>query len=155
MSGRPTKLDDITAKRIIDAIAAGATRAAAAGAAGVHRATLQTWLAKGRDGDEEYRDFHDRTERAEAEAEVAMVGVVRAAALSGTWQAAAWWLERRRPKLYALRRETAKPLPPMTEEQARARYRELTGHEWNSGPEDDLAVAESVVSALRSRRPDA
>ena len=73
-----------------------------------------------------------------------MVAVVRQAALNGR-QAAAWPLERRRSKLYALRRE--KPPSPMTEEQARAKYRELTGHEW----EVDAETLESLAADLRRR----
>lgn len=155
MTGRPTKLNDLTAKKIIDTIAAGGSRAAAAAAAGVHPSTVFRWLAEGRDEASPYREFRERIKGAEAEAEIAMVTVVREAALKGTWQAAAWWLERRRPKLYALRRDAPKPLAEMTPEQAAARYRELTGHDWNGGRGDDLAVAESVVSALRSRKADA
>ncbi len=105
MSGRPTKLDDLSAKRIVDAIAAGGSRSAAAEAARVHRSTLMGWLARGREGDPAYFDFLDRVKKAEAEAENEMVAIVRKAAMSGTWQAAAWWLERRRPNAYALRRE--------------------------------------------------
>lgn len=153
-TGRPTKLDDLTSEKIIDALAGGGTRRAAAAAAKVHVSTLQDWLARGRAGEVPFSDFSDRVRWAEAEAEMIMVGAIRKAALSGSWQAAAWWLERRRPERYGLRREP-KALPPMTEEQARAKYREITGHEWGSPPSDDVAVLESLLAAARSRKEGA
>jgi hypothetical protein len=40
--------------------------------------------------------FRDAVEKAEADAEVRYSAQVAKAATDGTWQAAAWWLERRR-----------------------------------------------------------
>lgn len=140
MSGRPTKLDDLSAKKIVDTIAAGGSRSAAAGAARVHRSTLMGWLARGRDGEPGYSDFLDRVKKAEAEAELAMVAVVRSAAVSGTWQAAAWWLERRRSTTYALRRDPRAGSKPDSSPLSGGTYAE------------QLSIAESVVSALRSRK---
>jgi hypothetical protein len=45
---RPTKLTDEVQKQIVRAIAAGAYGEVAAEAAGIHKATLYRWLAKGR-----------------------------------------------------------------------------------------------------------
>jgi len=120
--GRPTKLDPERTERIVAAIAAGVSRSAAAEAAGIGRSTLMRWLAAARDGDAGYQDFLDLVKKAEADAEVAMVKVVKSAAESGTWQAAAWWLERRRPKHFALKREVradvTQKVAPMTEQEA-------------------------------------
>ena len=113
--GRPTKLDDLRAKRIVDAIASGMSRTAAAASARVARATLMDWLARGRDGEQPYADFLDRVKAAEAEAESLMVACVRTAGLEPRhWQAAAWWLERARPADWAKRE------PSKDEETARA-----------------------------------
>jgi hypothetical protein len=71
------------------------------------------------------------------------------------WTAAAWWLERRRPKTYALRRDTARALPPMNPEQAREKYRELTGREWGVNDLTDPDVLESLARAARSQKADA
>jgi transposase len=104
-TGRPTKLDDLTAKRICDAVATGNTRRCAATAAGVSYATIKHWLQRGRAGEEPFAAFLARLEKADAEAEARAVKVIVDAAQAGTWQAAAWWLERRRSDRWA-RRET-------------------------------------------------
>jgi hypothetical protein len=99
--GRPSKLDDLKAKRIVDAIANGNTRACAAGLAGCTDRAIYGWLAKGRNGDPAYVQFFQRVKEAEAKAEETMQGCLRMAALSGapgTWKAAETWLERRRRK---------------------------------------------------------
>ncbi len=139
MIGRPSKLDDLTAKRIVDAIAAGGSRAAAAEAARVHRSTLMTWLARGRNGEQPYRDFLDRVKKAEAEAELSMVAIVRTAATNGTWQAAAWWLERRRSRTYALRREARENARPAVE---------MSG----VTDADLLPLLENYVETIRSKK---
>lgn len=134
--GRPSKLDDLRAKRVVDAIAKGLSRTAAAAKARVHRATLMDWLARGRDGEQPYADFLDRVKEAEAKAEEAMVDCVRGAALDPKyWQAAAWWLERCRPADYAKRE------PTREEETTRAE----TGV-------PDVDVVRAVLSALESRK---
>lgn len=131
--GRPTLLDDERAERIIKAIRNGGSRNAAAEAAGVDRSTLFEWIARGRKGEAPFNDFVDRIKRAESVAENAMVRVVRKAARMGTWQAAAWWLERRRSKQYALKRDMKVELKrELSEDEARAKYKELTGKEWGA-----------------------
>jgi hypothetical protein len=50
-----------------------------------------------------YSGFSDAIKKAESEAEVRVVAHVLKAATDGTWQAAAWWLERRRPHDYGRR----------------------------------------------------
>jgi hypothetical protein len=82
-TGRPTKLDDLTAKRIVDAVRAGNTRQCAAQLGGIHKATLLEWLARGRKGEQPFADFADRIARADAEAEAEMVSCVRDAGGAG------------------------------------------------------------------------
>lgn len=74
--------------KICDALRAGNTRTAAAGCAGISRATFYRFLTD--------ETFKTAIEKAEDEAEAAMVDQIGKAADSGTWTAAAWWLERRR-----------------------------------------------------------
>lgn len=96
--GRPRLFTPERAAAILQAISEGATRDQAAQAAGVHKATFLRWMA---DGDAEVtgllRDFCDRVREADAQVTVRMCRVITSAAEGGTWSAAAWWLERRRP----------------------------------------------------------
>ncbi len=95
--GRPTKLTPEVQARVVTAISGGNTRETAASYAGIRRATLFEWLARGRAARSGlFRDFADAIEKAEADASVTSVGLIRRAAQT-SWQAAAWWLERRYP----------------------------------------------------------
>lgn len=69
----------------------------AAQCAGIHRDTFFDWMKRGRKGVAGYTQFVEDVDQACATAEALKVAVVHAAATSGKhWQAAAWWLERRR-----------------------------------------------------------
>lgn len=109
--GRPTLLTPQVQDTIINAVRIGSYLDDAASLAGVARGTLFRWLAWGRDagnrsdaGDELddrdllYRDFCDAVEKARADAMLRNIGVIQTAAQNGTWQAAAWYLERTNPK---------------------------------------------------------
>lgn len=110
MAGRPSKKRDAVKEAILAALRAGNTRTAAAAAAGVHRDTLRVWV-------QDDPAFSVSVEKAEAEAEKRFLRVVEDAAVAGTWQAAAWWLERRRKDEYALKQiqqhegNAEKPIP--------------------------------------------
>lgn len=80
---------------VIQALENGCTRRAAAGAAGIHHATLYRWM--------EDATFRDAVEKAEHVAEARATSLVIKAAYEGQWTAAAWWLERRRPDDYGKR----------------------------------------------------
>jgi hypothetical protein len=94
--GRPTKRTPELESRLLDAIRAGNTVRAACHYAGIGVQTIADWQRR-------FRDFRDALEKAEADAEVRMVAEISQAARNGTWQAAAWWLERRRPDDYGRR----------------------------------------------------
>lgn len=96
MAGRPSKKRDATKEAVLTALRSGNTRTAASAAVGVDRHTLARWIA-------EDAPFRAAVEKAEAEAEKKMLGVIETAAYGGTWQAAAWWLERRRRDDYAVK----------------------------------------------------
>lgn len=133
--GRPTKLDDLTAKRIVDAIRRGVSRRAAANGANVSYTALKNWLAAGREGEPLYAAFLARVEEAESKAEGEMVDALFAAAKDGKYQAAQFWLTSRRAAEWAAR--TAAD----AESEASA---DVTA--------DDLETARAVVSALESRK---
>lgn len=84
---RPTKRTPEREEIILKALRLGNTRTTAAAYAEVHRDTLYEWLAD--------PAFSDAVQKAEADAEARFVGQIVKAAHDGTWQAAAWWLERR------------------------------------------------------------
>jgi transposase-like protein len=123
-SGRPTKLDADLAKAALEAIQVGATRADAADRIGIDERTLYRWLSRDR---EPYASFARDIKRAESDAKLLAIGVVRSAMLGGQvlsretvervdakgrvttrvtretlskpeWTAAMTWLERRFPR---------------------------------------------------------
>lgn len=109
---RPLILNEETQKAVIDALLGGNYLETAAQYAGISRATLFEWLRKGREAQAAiekgeplppngalYADFLDAVEGAQARAEVQTVAIIRKASLE-SWQAAAWWLERTRPRKY-------------------------------------------------------
>jgi hypothetical protein len=101
--GRPLKLTPDVQGRIVQAIAAGNTRETAAAYAGINVATLYRWLAEAAAGANGIkREFHEAVKKAEADAVVTSVAIIRQAA-HDSWQAAAWWLERRYPDDWARR----------------------------------------------------
>jgi len=95
--GRHTKLTPETHNKIIGAIKAGNYLETAAQYAGIDQATLHRWLNRGADDNEpdpRYREFREAVQNARAEAEARNVALIQKAANEGTWQAAAWYLER-------------------------------------------------------------
>lgn len=107
--GRDTKLTIGVQDAIVQSLLNGATRADAAVAAGITYKTLLNWEKRGRaeNAEEEEPDFFaffHAVKKAEAECANELAGVVLKAGRK-QWQAAAWWLERRRREDYALRRE--------------------------------------------------
>lgn len=99
--GAPHRYDNPEVrKRLVEAVRAGAHYGLAAQYAGIDRTTFQRWLQKGREGDPLFADLVAEIEQAEAQNAVVNLGLIRKAAMAGTWQAAAWILERRHPQMY-------------------------------------------------------
>ena len=90
--GRRSKATEARIEALLVALRAGNTREAAAGHAGIDRTTLYRWV-------ERDPAVRARVEKAEADAEVRFAAQVAQGA-ADDWHAAAWWLERRRPKSY-------------------------------------------------------
>jgi hypothetical protein len=88
VSGK-SKISPERIQAITQALRAGNTRRAAASYGEIDHSTMYRWM-------DEDATFRDAVEKAEADAEVRFVAQVASAATNGTWQAAAWWLERRR-----------------------------------------------------------
>ena len=109
-TGRPSILTPDVQRRLCEAIAAGNTRHDAAEYAGIGESTLRAWLAKGKHQRRgTYRALLAAVKKAEADAVVRNVAIIQKAA-SKTWQAAAWWLERKRANDWSQGRDLVRQL---------------------------------------------
>lgn len=94
---RPTKLTAELRERVVRAIRAGNHVEPACRSAGISASSYYRWLERGREEqDGIYREFREQVERAEADAEVHAVAVIRKA-MPDDWRAALAYLERRHP----------------------------------------------------------
>jgi len=127
---RPTKRTPEREQRLLQALQAGNTRRAACHYAGISDETFTTW---------QRRDlgFLEAVKSAEADAERRMLGVIDDAAQSGTWTAAAWWLERRRSEDYGKRERFDIVVKQQVERYAAAR---------GLDPDELLREAEKILS---------
>jgi hypothetical protein len=82
-----SKMTEPRIEAALEALRYGCTRTAASGVAGVTRQTFYVWMLD--------PTFRDEVEKAEAVAEAAYTRAV-AEAVPKNWQAAAWWMERRK-----------------------------------------------------------
>ena len=96
--GRPTKLTAAVQNKIVTALAAGNTRTASVAYAGIQYSTFLSWIESGEAKNSgKFSEFSKAIKKAESDAEVFNVAIIKQAAPKN-WQAAAWWLERRRHK---------------------------------------------------------
>ena len=93
MAGRPTKYTPEVVTKMLDAIRMGATYELAAGYAGVSKDSFERWRKN-------KADFAARIKEAEGVGAIGWLAKIEKAASDGTWQAAAWKLERRYPSQY-------------------------------------------------------
>jgi hypothetical protein len=104
--GRPLKLTPDLTDRVVKAIRAGNYAEAACQAAGIGTSTFYRWMARG--GEQpasEFGAFRAEVLRAEAEAEVHAVAIIRRA-MADDWRAALAYLERRHPARWRPRQQT-------------------------------------------------
>lgn len=106
--GRPSKFTPEVVDRLLNAIRAGATYEVACDHAGIAYSTLRSWIVAAEESrnDQAKMDLLEAIKKAEADAEVANIALIRKAASDGQWQAAAWILERRHPERWARRERT-------------------------------------------------
>jgi hypothetical protein len=103
LMARPTKLTPEVAEPIVAAIRAGSFPEPAARSAGVSPATYYRWKRLGREqASGSYRDFVEAIRRAEGEAEVHAIAVIRKQ-MPGDWRAALAYLERRHSERWGRR----------------------------------------------------
>ena len=113
----PTKLTPEIQQAICVDIADGLDHKHAALRAGISPRTLRHWLTIGRRAPNKPDAvqakcvaFLAAVKKATADAVAANVQLIQIAAREGTWQAAAWWLERRHPDQYGSDRKRVKEL---------------------------------------------
>jgi hypothetical protein len=107
---RPTKLTPETVEVLCDALGKGMYLETSGRLAGVAPSTLHGWLSRGRiaeNNDDPHPDevpfleLLEAVKKAQARAEMKAIEVIIAAAAAGTWQAAAWFLERSNPAAWS------------------------------------------------------
>lgn len=97
------KLTDEITEKVCSALRAGNYFDAACKYAGITERTGYNWLAKGRAAKSgQHFQFVQAVEKASGDAEVGTLAVLKQA-MPKSWQAAAWWLERRFPKKWGRR----------------------------------------------------
>lgn len=117
MIGRPTKLTPQMQAKIVQALTAGNTRTAAVAYANVDYQTFLNWMERGNNARSGlFFDFFEAVKKAEADAEVRNVAIIQKAA-EKNWQAAAWWLERRKPDDWKNREELSVDLSRLSDEE--------------------------------------
>lgn len=84
-------------QRICELLQAGNTQKTSAIASGISEETFYTWM-------KEKPEFSESVKKAEEAAVARNVAIINKAA-SKSWQAAAWWLERRRPDDFRVRND--------------------------------------------------
>jgi len=124
--GRPSRVYDSELLRVIlRLVRCGATPQSAAMAAGLSRSAFFSWMRRAKDAeaarlsgspvaseDQQFLDFLDQINEAEAQAETDAVGHVASAARSGSWRASAWLLERRFPQAWGKPSDRTPPETP-------------------------------------------
>lgn len=81
--------------RIAEGIGLGLTKVLAAKYGGISKTTYYRWLERAKQGEAPFTDFEAAIQDAEAQNAARCMSVIMKAARSGTWQAAAWTMERR------------------------------------------------------------
>lgn len=96
--GRKSKCTPELVERVTQALALGATRAMACHYVGIHPSTFCDWMNTN-------GEFSEAVKKAEAAAGLTWLARIEQAASDGSWQAAAWKLERRYPDEFGRRLE--------------------------------------------------
>jgi hypothetical protein len=116
---RPTALTKEIHDLIVDAITLGNYKEHAAQAAGINVSSFFNWMDRGKreyerlnqEGEKPnpketvFLEFFNAVKKAESIAIAKNVAVIQRAAATGTWQAAAWWLERTAGKIYGRKQQ--------------------------------------------------
>ena len=114
MAGRNTKLTPQLQQQLCAVIGSGNYIETACGYVGISTSTFFEWLQRGegthpkKPRTQRLSEFSDAIRKAEAQAEAARVARIAKAGQDGTWQADAWYLERRYPERWGRRYQEVK-----------------------------------------------
>ena len=94
-----TKFNPSVCQKIIEALEHGNYRKTAAALAGVPERTFYNWIEKGKKSKSQgvYWQFWQSVKKAEEKATAWHLQQILQASRDGTWQASAWYLERKKP----------------------------------------------------------
>jgi hypothetical protein len=105
-AGRPTKLNERSKGRILQAIRLGGTYEIASSFAGISLVTFYKWIKRGEAAKSGlYYDFVNELREAEGKAAMGWLAIIEKCAQDGAWKAAAWKLRQRHPKGYGEKRQ--------------------------------------------------
>lgn len=125
-----TRLDTEMQNRLVACVESGLTFQRAAQACGIGYSTFKTWMARGRKEKRGiYRDFMAAIKKADAQGEAWHLDNIKEHSAK-TWQASAWFLERKFPERWAKRDfkdiiESAVKARTMTREDMQAAFDEV------------------------------
>lgn len=125
---------EVAKQKIVAALACGNSRKDSYEYAGVSDTTFRDWLIR----DE---SFAAECLQAEATSKVAAVTRIAAAAAAGSWQAAAWFLERRYPREWGRSEKLDTQFRNMSREQLREFVTDQLGPANGSGAGEDRPPA--------------
>lgn len=101
---RPTKLTPDVQNRIVLALELGHTYETASEMGGIAYNTFNEWRKKGESAKSgQFYEFYEAIKAAESRFVDNQLALIQNAAINGTWTAAAWLLERRKPQQWAQR----------------------------------------------------
>lgn len=104
--GAPGKLTDELQSRLVELISNGAFVETACNHVGISKVSYYSWRKQGRAQNRgKFRDFLNATNKAQADAELALVSIIQSAAYQD-WKAAAWILVRMNPNTYSETKRT-------------------------------------------------
>lgn len=99
--GRKTKLTNEIQEQICKYVRLGIPLKFAAEACGIGERTIYYWIERGKKSTRgKYLQFLQSIKKAEAESIIKDVAILEKSAHEGSWQAAAWKLERRYPEFF-------------------------------------------------------
>jgi len=102
--GRPSKLTEELQTEICEYIASGNTFKRACRLSGISDSIFYDWKAKGeKEKQGKYSEFLDTIKRSSEKFKQTNIDIIQQAAKGGTWQAAAWLLERKHPEEFGRR----------------------------------------------------